>query len=286
MTQKGGQALLGIVVSMALAACAVPDNGEKNASGAPSRVAEPASKRSEEKELFNPFDSTYSFYMGPSQNNSNFVYLSGAITGNTVEEARKVLSSLPDSGTTYAALSSPGGDVQAAIEIGRMLREKRIHVVVVNQCASACVLVYAGGVARIASGPVIIHRPYFSGRDGAVTYAETQKDYETLRNLVRGYLQEMNVSPGLWEAMVSIAPSDGHALTKIEQNSFGLLERDPVEDEMRRQSFASKLGISADEFVRREGLARQWCSLGGQSLEEMTAWGKCYNAVMQGETIQ
>ena len=235
------------------------------------------------QEIFDPFDSSHSFFMLNNQDGSRSLVLSGEITPKTLQKVKQVLSALPESGASLTALSSLGGDVEAAIEIGRMLRERRMTVLVAGPCASACVLVYAGGATRIATStnPIIIHRPYFSDGDQATTREQAQANYEKLGNLVRDYLQDMNVSPALWDAMVAVDPSDSHILTSEEQNKFGLLARDPVEDEMRRQDFAKKLGISASEFVRREALTKQACAQ-ATSLEEASVWTDCYQRIMRG----
>ena len=53
------------------------------------------------------------------------------------------------SGTTIR-LDSPGGSVSAAMEVGRLLRMNRMTAFVdpYASCLSACVLIYAGAVAR------------------------------------------------------------------------------------------------------------------------------------------
>jgi ClpP class serine protease len=43
-------------------------------------------------------------------------------------------------------LDSTGGEVLAAIELGRILRKNEVHVAVKKECSSACVFVFAGGV--------------------------------------------------------------------------------------------------------------------------------------------
>lgn len=59
-------------------------------------------------------------------------------------------------------LDSPGGDVDAAIIAGLFLREIKARTLVVKgSCASACVLIFVGGVQRIlVGGRLGLHRPY------------------------------------------------------------------------------------------------------------------------------
>jgi len=60
-------------------------------------------------------------------------------------------------------INSGGGSIDAAIAIGRLLRNERASLDVTGVCFSACVLVLAGAVERNVgdANKVGIHRPYF-----------------------------------------------------------------------------------------------------------------------------
>jgi hypothetical protein len=62
-------------------------------------------------------------------------------------------------------LNSEGGDVAAAMSIGRMVREAQIVTAIHERsvCASACILILSGGVWRYARDDTRLglHRPYF-----------------------------------------------------------------------------------------------------------------------------
>jgi hypothetical protein len=75
-----------------------------------------------------------------------------------------------------AALDSPGGDVDSAIEIGRLLRERSADADVHHDmaCVSACVLMLVAGKAREIEGKVGIHRPYLDFDSGASLPSEQQ----------------------------------------------------------------------------------------------------------------
>jgi hypothetical protein len=64
---------------------------------------------------------------------------------------------------THYGINSRGGDVAAAMAIGRMLRKENAWLGVNGVCISACVLILAGAVDRQIgkSDAVGIHRPYF-----------------------------------------------------------------------------------------------------------------------------
>src|SRR5262249_54738805 len=58
-------------------------------------------------------------------------------------------------------LDSPGGLVDDAIEIGRIIRQRRLNTTVPtsSSCVSACVLIWAAGVKRTVDGQLATHCP-------------------------------------------------------------------------------------------------------------------------------
>src|SRR5690348_3816092 len=74
----------------------------------------------------------------------------------------KAPPSIPLVPLTLQIVDSPGGDVVAAMQAGRILRRELAHTVVAidSICASACVFMYLGGVYRTSFGKIGLHRPY------------------------------------------------------------------------------------------------------------------------------
>jgi hypothetical protein len=105
-------------------------------------------------------------------------------------------------------LSSPGGDLGAAITMGEIIRLRGLVTAVGTAdasgkvqpayCASACVMVYAGGKPRygVEGSRLGVHRFTSSGpsRDPV---ADTQR----VAGMVLGYMTKMGVSPEVVEAM-------------------------------------------------------------------------------------
>ncbi len=177
-------------------------------------------------------------------------------------------------GVVVVRIESLGGDVRAAISLGRLFRNYRasITVPVDGICASACVLIYAGGSVRfLAPGAkLIVHRPYLTGIATADN-AETRSRYVELRSSVTRYLSDMNVASGLFDLMQGIPPADQRILSDVEAKSFGLIQVDPVEEELRVDEFASRAGISKEEYRRRVDLVRRLCGESDLSKE----WYAC-----------
>ena len=139
----------------------------------------------------------------------------------------------------YVYLRSPGGDIDAAMKIGRNIRsrfisthserhetERGTNVLMEHErkedfphvpagkladcretgcCLSACVLILAAG-ASFEPGNIGLHRP--SAKDFAISdYASVRERLENGVKQIHTYLSEMEISPRLYEAMMSV-PSD------------------------------------------------------------------------------
>ena len=96
------------------------------------------------------------------------VFLQGSITPEDVYAAREMESLIKRGRQRIAgntvSLSGNGGDVDAAMEVGRLLRRLGVSTFVArgNQCLSSCVFAFMGGDRRSVAGRIGIHRPYFS----------------------------------------------------------------------------------------------------------------------------
>ena len=105
-------------------------------------------------------------------------------------------------------LSSPGGDLSQAIIMGEIIRSRGLATAVAvadatggikrSYCASACVLVYAGGKPRYGvDGSVLgVHR-FVTSSPGRDPVADTQRTAGT----VLSYMTRMGVSSAVVEAM-------------------------------------------------------------------------------------
>jgi hypothetical protein len=108
-------------------------------------------------------------------------------------------------------LSSPGGDLNQALIMGEIIRSRGLVTAVgvadgsghigPSYCASACVLVYAGGKTRLGiEGSVLgVHRFVTSATSapGRDPVAETQQ----ITAMILGYMTKMGVSSAVVQAM-------------------------------------------------------------------------------------
>jgi tetratricopeptide (TPR) repeat protein len=217
-------------------------------------------------------------------------------------------------------LDSPGGDVAAALEIGRILRSEGMSATVERgaHCMSACVFVLAGAEKRRIDGIVGIHRPRYPIPNDPVNSANVIKSYEGLSDTERLYLKEMGVSTTLVDEMLRFEPDNIRILTRPELDKFGLGES-PAGPEVQKLAamkealilkIAQAYGLSRDEYMRRDALIERTCKLSsyqrpdepvdfsqfGRTEEELKmsesellkvnivkeekGWSRCYKAIM------
>jgi hypothetical protein len=105
-------------------------------------------------------------------------------------------------------LSSPGGDLNQAAIIGEIIRSRGLVTAVgiadatgrvkPSYCASACVLVFAGGKPRfgVLGSALGVHR-FVTTKPIGDPVAETQR----IAGAVLGYMTKMGVSSSIVEAM-------------------------------------------------------------------------------------
>lgn len=157
---------------------------------------------------------------------------------------------------------SPGGDVQAALRIGRVLRKLEVQAHLYAPCASACVLMIAGAVYRGTGrtvGPNLIglHRPFAT--TASASFAAEQTRVNMYSDEIRRYMSEMNIGPGFFEAMTRVDPQNIRWVSTTEIASLGMPEWDPVYFEYRVGQRADELGISRKELNRRLRLREDKC---------------------------
>lgn len=187
----------------------------------------------------------------------------------------------------FFRLNSKGGDVDAAIQIGRHLRKLSAIAAVVgtDECLSACVFVLAGATQRLLSpaAAIGIHRPY-SLRTDIRDYGAAQKEHSRLAVTAKTYLEDMNLPTSLYDAMMRVPPESIRLLKRQELASFGLDQVDPVEQELLDGSEARKYGLSKLEYIRRKGEVSSVCTRAwstGQAIGNFDDYFSCKERVMR-----
>lgn len=183
-------------------------------------------------------------------------FFTGAIEN---EDLNRIQSAISD-GCNSLWLDSDGGDVRAAIKIGKAVRSAELSVGVSSsaRCASACVLIYAGGVFRAGFGKILIHRPYLEST-GSPSFKESQQAFDAITSETRVYLKEVNVDPNLMDRMMSIVPESSVELSREELAQVGLGPFDPVFADYLDSRKAQKAGLSKANWIQKKADAVSEC---------------------------
>jgi hypothetical protein len=129
------------------------------------------------------------------------------------------------------ALDSPGGSVNDALEIGRMIREAKFitSVAAGALCASSCPLIFAGGVERKAdpASAIGVHQIYANVsaeslpvglRAAGAAMSDAQKTTATITR----YLTNSGVDSALWLHALETPPDRLYYLSPAELTQYKL----------------------------------------------------------------
>jgi hypothetical protein len=152
----------------------------------------------------------------------------GTIGAATANWLRETLDEAHLTAGDAVLLSSPGGDLSQAVIMGEVIRSRGLATAVGvadasgrierSYCASACVLVFAGGKPRYGvDGSVLgVHR-FVTSSPGRDPVAETQRT----AGMVLSYMTRMGVSSAVVEAMSDtrevrwLAPDEASAMNLV-----------------------------------------------------------------------
>ena len=183
------------------------------------------------------------------------VIVSGFITAEDVTGA-KVMQDLVKSGRQKIAgnlvsFSSSGGEFDAALELGRLLRTLGVSTMVGrdDQCLSSCVFAFMGGDRRIAAGRIGIHRPYFSSTRYVL---DRRSQYRQLQLKLREYIEELDFPPSLYEEVMAVSSETIRVLSAADLKRYYLEGMSPSAQEEADAESARHLGIPILEFLQRK----------------------------------
>lgn len=181
-------------------------------------------------------------------------------------------------------LNTEGGDVEAAIAIGRQLRNIRAFALTFEQgrCYSACIFILSGATKRALSSSIGIHRPYSTNVE--LDPKKIDNRQKKLEKFAKEYLKEVNISPDLYDFMNSIPPENIYFPSKYELQKFGIIEIDPVQQELNDSFEAQSFGISKTEYYKRKSQANNACTreyqIGAQT-SDFNSYFQCRERVLK-----
>jgi hypothetical protein len=162
---------------------------------------------------------------GPAQADLRFdkktstVHITGTIWDRDAGRLQNLLEKTAK-GPRQFSLGSDGGDMFAAMRIGRAVRKlgARTLIAARAKCHSACALIFIAGVERKNLGELGLHRPYL-----IATGEQLQHQLPMLYAKVKEYVAEMGVDEVFLQKMMDTdsstmaiyGPSDTPALIPI-----------------------------------------------------------------------
>ena len=123
------------------------------------------------------------------------------------------------------ALNSPGGSVDDAIAMSKLIREKKLDTKVASKalCASSCPIVFAGGVGRTAEKDAVVGvHQVFNGSRERPTAEQAMAAAQATTARVARHLDQMGIGAGLWINALETPPDRLYYLTPKEMADFKL----------------------------------------------------------------
>lgn len=123
---------------------------------------------------------------------------------------------------------SPGGNIQKAMELGRLIRRLGLNTVQFRavECASACSLAFLGGVLRYAEpGAIGVHKSSFSG-DIPMSTEDAVSGVQQMTAEIITYMIEMGVDPALLQLSLQYDSDDIRYLSKSEMAKYKVVTLD------------------------------------------------------------
>jgi len=124
------------------------------------------------------------------------------------------------------ALNSPGGVVEEAMAMARLVREHKLATRVDDGalCASSCPLLFAGGVERFAGAKAAlgVHQVYAQD-DPAIRREQVMADTQATTAKIARHLQDMGVDPALWLHALDTPPRSLYYFSQEELGSYRLV---------------------------------------------------------------
>jgi hypothetical protein len=148
-------------------------------------------------------------------------------------------------------LDSLGGDVDAAMQIGRIIRrnESSVFVSKTAKCYSSFVLIYIGGVERYNEGAIGLHRPYFAS--APQSRRSIEREAPLMLQTLKAYVHEMGITDNFYQEMVNTEPSQMKLYLGSSVRSL-VPKLDPTYDEIETAYEARSFGIDTAEWRIRK----------------------------------
>lgn len=157
----------------------------------------------------------------PLDNDTSYLVATGEITQADVWVLGPALAAKR---SKYLVLDSVGGDIDAALELGNVVRHFGWDVYVPSNasCVSACIFIFVGGVNRdVGDGSVLGVHQFYGAPEGA-SAAEVQKRTQALSADILDHLITLGIDPAILSIASRTAPDDMYVFTREELDRYRL----------------------------------------------------------------
>ncbi|PBB94808.1 SH3 domain-containing protein [Mesorhizobium sp. WSM3862] len=160
------------------------------------------------------------FQAGQTDGGLRYILVSGDFA---YQDDLSVFEALVRSSTSTAVtFHSPGGNIQKAMDLGRLIRRMGLATAQfrASECESACSLAFLGGVIRFAeAGSIGVHKSSFQG-DVPFTTQEAVSAVQQITADVITYMIEMGVDPALLQLSLQYDSNDIRYLSMSEMAKY------------------------------------------------------------------
>ncbi|KUO56360.1 MAG: hypothetical protein APF78_06470 [Sphingomonadales bacterium BRH_c3] len=178
------------------------------------------------------------FYNQTLDDGSEAIIINGDIVAGDEERFRELSVKYPEA---VVALSSFGGALVPALEIGRMIRLRGYTTVVLDGevCVSSCALIWVAGERRILSEDALVgfHASY-------IDTSGTKVESGVANALVGHFLSQLNLSQGAVIFATSAAPDEVAWLTSLDW------QKSPISFEVYESSDTAQAQIAAPPPIK------------------------------------
>jgi len=188
---------------------------------------------------------------------TSFVLVSGPFLPD--ESLVPFTSAVIAAGAKLVTFDSPGGNIDTAIRLGRLIRAAKLNTVQIRkmECASACSLAFVGGVLRSADpGSIGVHRSSFTP-DATISRDDAVAGIQAVTAEIITYLGEMGVDPKLLAFSLKYDQTDIRYLSASEMAELHVTtsasepaESFPASTTASREQPSNQLETAAVGFVR------------------------------------
>jgi hypothetical protein len=194
---------------------------------------------------------------GKTDGNVLEISVSGTLSASDAAALETLLAGADKNSKRLLALDSDGGDADAALRLGRLLRATPFRAEVRSgaRCLGVCVLVLAAATEKQIQGSVGVTRPTVDDKAGdAATRSAEQL------NRARKYLGELDVPVDLAHLMFGMPAGKTRLLNEQELAFYRLVSaQGPQFNEDDNAGMAKKMGLALGQYLQFKELLLYKC---------------------------